>query len=357
MDKESLFGLVEAYSNSLCVELLKAKHIALLNSKNETAQRASLQKMLWESWLAQAEKHFAELMPARNRLCVVATEEKHLIAYLTVRPYNRRGTCWLVESPTMITPPKNSSLRKLNHALLTNVLELGIERAHSWVIRCPSENLELIGLARELGFQPLKLFQCWTPSIDQRDKVSTDHLKKLPKGLVWQGLTKTNAPLLWHLELSSSPSHLRQIVDRQWTDLLSDRTENGYIILAESESKKAAIAGIINRGTDGAQSILELLRDQAWDNRLVEALPIVLKKLKIQNPQIQIETSHEDEKLNELLSNLGWERIGERILLARSLWKRQLNNKIIYGTRPLESMLERLQPQHPPLPTPSLGRR
>ena len=68
-------------------------------------------------------------------------------------------------------------------------------------------------------------------------------------------------------------------------------------------------------------------------------------------------TTSEDEPLNTLLEQLRWKRAGEELLLGRSLWRRQVSNKLLLGARPLQSMLGRLQPQQPPLPTPILGRR
>ena len=46
----------------------------------------------------------------------------------------------------------------------------------------------------------------------------------------------------------------------------------------------------------------------------------------------------------------------EVILLGRSLWRRHSNKSLINGTKGLEAMLEGLNPQSPPIPTPLLAR-
>ena len=99
------------------------------------------------------------------------------------------------------------------------------------------------------------------------------------------------------------------------------------------------------------------MRDISWDSRLETVLPIVLNSLKEPNKRIVLETSSEDAQLTKLINGVGWKEDQENLLLGRTQWRRQLNSKLIPGTRSLKSMLGRLQPQTPPLPTPSLGPR
>ena len=87
------------------------------------------------------------------------------------------------------------------------------------------------------------------------------------------------------------------------------------------------------------------------------SIPNILYKIQNSNLTMIVETNKEDKNLNDLFEILKWEVMSEEILLGRSIWKRNTGNKVIPGTKQLESMLGRLQPQQPPLPSPSLGKQ
>ena len=63
----------------------------------------------------------------------------------------------------------------------------------------------------------------------------------------------------------------------------------------------------------------------------------------------------DDARLLAIVQRCGFQLQQTQLVLGRSLW-RKLGSRELSGIRPLESMLGRLQPQQPPLPTPSLGR-
>ena len=56
------------------------------------------------------------------------------------------------------------------------------------------------------------------------------------------------------------------------------------------------------------------------------------------------------------IKSQNWLEGEEKILLGRSIWKRKTNKTIIKGAKSIESMIEILQPQTPPLPSPTQGR-
>ena len=312
--------------------------------------------MLLRSWLAQAEKTLPGLFPARQPSCLVALEKEKLIAFAIVKPYNRRGSCWSVSVPELLVERETCDTRSVHLSLLENALKLGNSRVQGWIIRCPASNTDFIDMSRELGFQPLKIFKCWSPRKVLSTNSNKGCLKDLPHGLEWQQLKRGNAPLLWQLEKASESSHLRQILDRQWADLLDQNQVGSGVLTTDKEEVTTAIAGLISRTGTGEELILELLRDFAWDSRLTSTLPIVIKNIiNITNlNDLTIETASEDDHLTNVFEQLGWEQIQEKILLGRSLWRRQVNSRLMPGTKQIESMFGRLQPQRPPLPTPSL---
>ena len=180
---------------------------------------------------------------------------------------------------------------------------------------------------------------------------------KLEEGLEWEKLTRNTAKLIWPVEKASYSSHLRQIVDRQWFDLLEEQNKFSGVLVNKKSTKSIAIAALISRLDSRNEPILELNRDVAWDYRLSKSIKFILNKLIFSSGNQVVETATEDTKLNCLLEEVGWKRDSEEILFGRSLLKRQTNKMFIKGTSNLENVLGRLQPQTPPLPTPSLERR
>ncbi|MDP6309491.1 MAG: hypothetical protein AB8A35_00180 [Prochlorococcus sp.] len=343
--------MIETSNSPLRVESLRANHLALLNSSEHPGRIHWLESMLWRGWLATAEQQLPSLLPSRQPSCLVALEQKTLVGLVVIRPYNRRGTCWSVNLPELLTKPRHISQQCVGHDLLKCAIQNGNKRAQSWVLRCPANDADQLAITRELGFQPLKLFQCWTPP-----SLTAESTPELSIDLSWQKINRKTAVLLWPLEKAGASGHLRQIVDRQWIDLLDQNQTGSGVLLAQGGTTGTAIAALVSHPGSGSETVLELIRDVSWDPRLTEALAKVLADVISSSKKLRLITPSEDESLNNLLERFKWQRTEEELLLGRSLWRRQVSNKLLPGTRPLQSILGRLQPQRPPLPTPSLGR-
>ena len=96
---------------------------------------------------------------------------------------------------------------------------------------------------------------------------------------------------------------------------------------------------------------MELIRGLAWDESLRETIPQRLNSIKVANKKFYIETTSEDKKLNEILLKSNWEINEERILLGRSIWKRQSGYKFkSIETELLTNLVGNLQ-QQPELPS------
>ncbi len=328
----------------------------MINACNQAKDSAWLQALLLRSFFAIAENSFVKLLPSRNPFCLIALEENKVIGYIVIQPYNIKGTCWSITFPKILQNPKRNTSRDIYLALFKSALEFDSSRSKSWVVRCSANNNEQLAIARELGFQPLKLFQYWNPSKNIKNKINYP-ISSLPEQYEWQQLTRRNAPILWSLEQTNLSAHLRQISDRHWRDLLNQKKECSGVLLSRKEGTTNALAGLISQPGFKPQEVIQLLRDFAWDNRLSNILPSILSKLPIETSNFQLETTANDLPINEILEKYGWEKSNEEILLGRSLWRRKSTSKLTSQSRALESMLGRLQPQQPQLPTPSLERR
>ena len=348
--------MVEASKNPLLVESLNARHISMLSSTKPAKRLRWLELMVFNSWLAQIESNLSRWLPRTKPLSFLALEKQLPISLLIVTPNNRRGSCLSIQFPELISNPKEASVKDIRKVLMDAAIEKEAKTAQSWLIRCPVNDLSQIATLRELGFQPLKLFNSWSPisKSNLNVKVNTTYHDDLK----WVDVNNSNVELLWSLEKRSESSQLRQILDRQLKDLLQNNNSYNRILLAERDGNNTAIAGLVFREFSENFIRLELLRDCVWDERLTPIISnIPIEKYNNNNQEVIIETSKEDEHLSELLIRNGWIFKFEAILLGRSIWRRQDNRKKINSTKQIKSMLKNLGPQTPPLPTPSLEHR
>ena len=343
-------------SESLRIEPLSIAHLHQLQVSAEAGQLPQLQAVLLGEWLARIEQRFPDLLPSRSPRCLVALESGRLVAAVVVRPYNRRGSCWSLQLPYPIQDSQQGGFHTIQLRLLQQALQQGSPLVRSWVVSCSATDADQIALIRELGFQPLRTLQAWTPA---SGAASDGSLKSpegdLPRGLSWQPVNRRTAQLLWPIEQGGSFSHLRQITDCHWLDLL-DRGGPGCGVLIAG---KAALAGCLRLGHGDRSEQRELIRDVAWDPRLEQALPGVLQRIQQgSNPsRLRLITALDDDSLSAVLLDQGWQRQDEQLMFGRSMWRRQTASRALTITRPLGQVFGRLRPGQTPIPTPCVGRR
>ena len=137
---------------------------------------------------------------------------------------------------------------------------------------------------------------------------------------------------------------------------IRDRRSKGCGLLERIDSdQRQVLAGLVARPSGFARPRLELLHGLAWDDRLTEALPPALECLARLQPTPELLVDEDDARLQAIVQRCGFKSQQTQLVLGRSLW-RKLGSRELSGIRPLESLLGRLQPQQPPLPTPTLGR-
>ena len=325
--------------SSLKVEPLNPTHLAWF---------PQLQSVLLGDLAARIEQRFPDLLPSRSPRCVVGSDAEGPLAAAVSHPVNRRGSCWTLHWPQQLRASAQVSCRSVQRVLLQAAVQRGEHQVRSWVMRCPAADADAIALLRELGFQPLRPFQVWVAPAAQPKPAAA-----LPPGLAWQPINRRNAQRLWPLEQGGCFSHLRQITDRHWLDLL-DRRGAGCGVLLAGET---VLAGCVQLNDGGQAGQLELMRDVAWDPRLDQALPAVLRRIQLSRRCPSLVTALDDAPMAELLLGQGWRRGEEQLLLGRSLWRRQTTPRNVQLSRSLDRVFGRLRPQGQALPSPSLARR
>jgi len=123
------------------------------------------------------------------------------------------------------------------------------------------------------------------------------------------------------------------------------------IEMLNDKENNIVIAGLIPSICPQYDFSLELIRGLAWDERLNQSIPQRINNMKASQNKYYIETTSEDNKLNDILNISNWEISEERVLLGRSVWKRQNGYKLkSLETELLTNLVGNLQ-QQPELPS------
>ena len=348
----------------LRVEPLKAGHLSQIASTADASSsidNSALQSLLVQSWFSRLEQFLPDPLNARLTRVLALVESSTDLAdqiesLLLMRSSNRRNSCWHLDVLSLASSRHFSRQQGLR-LLIQQALSDDIARCRSWLVRCDPTDRPQLDLLRELGFQPLRQGRIWNPPVTASpSSASASNAKELPQGLCWSPLNRENARQLLTIEQSSiSPQH-RQILDRQWCDLLDLSGGGSTVLTVDTEGDPQVIAGLIRRPWGMDSPRLEVLRGPAWDERIGAGLPAALLQLLNQQVPPSLLVSDDDHQLKAILASQGWLEGSLEVMLGRSIWRR-VHQRNLGGLRPLESMLGRLQPQQPQLPTPSLAPR
>ena len=333
----------EALPSDLIIEPLKLKHLSMLRAENNSKYLGIFQILLWKKWFSSLESSFTNLIPTRNSTCLVAVERDNIIAYILATPINRRGTCWSISEPYFIGESISFSRYNLLQNLLRKVLYESNINTQSFLISINTNDNQNLSVIRQSGFQPLRIIKYWNR------KVGTKHRKKeFRDNFIWEKLNQENSQQIWRLEQARESINFRSIFDRQWHDIYEKRNALTGIIKSKENN---IIAGLIPSICPQYDYSLELIRGLAWDERLNKSIPQRINNMKISKNSFYIETTSEDKKLNEILNKSNWQITEERVLLGRSVWKRQNGYKLkSIETELLTNIVGNLQ-QQPEMPS------
>ena len=333
----------EALPSDLIIEPLRLKHLSMLKSNNNSKYLGVFQILLCKKWFSSLESNLTNIIPTRNSTCFVAVERKNIIAYILATPINRRGTCWSISEPFFIGESISFSRYNLLQNLLRKVLYESNINTQSFLISISTTDNQNLSVIRQSGFQPLRIVNYWSR------KESIKYKKNEYKdNIIWEKLSEENSQQIWKIEQARESINFRSIFDRHWNDIYEKRNTLTGVIKSKENN---IIAGFIPSICPHYDYSLELIRGLAWDERLNQSIPQRINNLKIVKSKCYIETTSEDKKLNEVLIKSNWEITEERILLGRSIWKRQNGYKLkSIETELLTNLVGNLQ-QQPELPS------
>ena len=333
----------EAVPSDLLIEPLKLKHLSMIRGKDKSEYLGIFQILLCKKWISSLESNLINIIPKRNSRCFVATERNSIIAYILASPNNRRGSCWSISEPHFIGESLSYSRYNLLQNLLRKVIHESNIYTQSFLISINTSDNQNLSIVRQSGFQPLRIIKYW-------QKMETSKFKRIEykDNYVWERLNEENSQKIWRLEQARESINFRSIFDRQWNDIYEKRNNFTGVIKTKENN---VIAGLIPSICPQYDLSLELIRDLIWDERLVLSIPQKINNIKLNNKKFYIETTSEDNKLNDILDKSNWFIREERVLLGRSIWRRQNGYKLKpIETELLSNLVGNLQ-QQPELPS------
>ena len=333
----------EALSSELLIEPLRLKHLSMLKAENNSKYLGVFQILLCKKWFSSLESSLTNLIPTRNSTCFVAVEKNNIIAYILATPINRRGSCWSITEPYFIGESISFSRYNLLQNLLRKVLYESKINTQSFLISINTNDNQNLSVIRQSGFQPLRIINYWKKKENVKCKNNDNKYN-----FIWEKLNEENSQLIYKLEQARESINFRLIFDRQWHDIYEKRNTLTGVIKSKENN---VIAGLIASVCPQYDYSLELIRGLAWDERLNQSIKQRINNMKIGKNICYLETTCEDKKLNEVLNKSNWEIAEERVLLGRSVWKRQNGyNLKSLETELLSSLVGNLQ-QQPELPS------
>jgi hypothetical protein len=333
----------EALPSGLIIEPLKLKHLSMLKASKNSKYLGIFQILLCKKWFSSLESSFTSLIPTRNSTCLVAVEKDNIIAYILATPINRRGTCWSISEPYFIGDSISFSRYNLLQNLIRKVLYESNINTQSFLISINTNENQNLSVIRQSGFQPLRIIKYWNKKEGNKYKIKEDK-----DNFIWEKLNEENSQQIWRLEQARESINFRSIFDRQWQDIYERRNTLTGVIKSKENN---IIAGLIPSICPQYNYSLELIRGLAWDERLNKSIPQKINNMKTGKNKCYIETTSEDKKLNDILDKNNWEITEERVLLGRSVWKRQNGYKLkSIETELLTNLVGNLQ-QQPELPS------
>ena len=345
-------------SPSWSVEPLQGWHLPLLDDPAFLPLQPLLQRTLLLALPEQLLTALTSRRPLTAQVLVALQRQgltrQQALGLIVTRRLNSSGTCWQVQhlrlalaategsSPDSFPPGRAALAGDLLHQAIGRV-----KGAASWIATASSLDTSRLATLREQGFQPQRTDRLW------RWQPAADRVAPLPPAdLQLRQLNRRNAPLLWHLEQATCPAHLRQLQDRRIEDLLDQSRSRGWMLV--DAVRNEAVAGVrwLDGHPSGGQAV-ELSLHPGWPHLLGTAAEALLHRLAKGGTSLWLRCEVSDGERQAWLQALGAEAHGEEVLMARSVWRRQEGQPAKRVARRFEAVLEQLQPQRRPMPTPS----
>lgn len=297
-------------------------------------------------------------IPAGAHLCpevLVARQGSIPLGLIVTQPENRSGSCWRVQHLRLSA---EGGKRELSGALLREAIRRA-RGAGSWIAISSTLDGDRLATLREQGFQPLRTERLWRWAGDLALPGVTAETGASGEPWTLRPLNRRTARAHWQLEQAACPGLLRQLLDRHVEDLLDRSAGRGWMLF--DPGRDQAVAAVRRLGPHpGGGHDLELTVHPGWGQLIGPPLTSLLAQAaRAFGPgqALWLRSDIHDQALERWLRQLGAEARGERVLMARSVWRRHdLHAPAQGAAERLDAVLRQLQPRRRPMPTPLIRR-
>jgi hypothetical protein len=268
------------------------------------------------------------------------------LGLIVTRRLNRRGTCWEVDHLALgqVREPFTPAGPEVAEALMRMAIQ-GTCGVSSWIATASVLDAQRLAFLRAQGFQHVRSDQLWQWKPHGEPPA-------LPPELVAHSLNRQTAALMWHLEQSCCPAHLRQIFDRRIEDLLDQSGGCGSLLL--DRGRNEAVAAIRYQTHHPEVGVVaELSLQPGRDDLYRDAGAWLLHRLAHSGSPLVLRSDRDDASRHAWLESVGASLLGEQILMARTVWRRQEAQPARQASMRLEAMLEPWKPAPRSMPTPA----
>ncbi|MXW12410.1 MAG: hypothetical protein F4X84_04330 [Synechococcus sp. SB0662_bin_45] len=268
-------------------------------------------------------------------------------------PDNRSGSCWSLHKLCLAEPLPRQSRRTAALALVRHVIAVA-PKARCWFARCWSTDPLRLPLLREAGFQPLLQQSIWR--LNPASTANWPQTTAAPAGyrrLLWE---RSQAPALLHLENATTPTQLRHLLDSSSNDL--GRATMGGVLLESARGGLAAALRLVRRHPR-LPPRLSILVHPGHEHLYGPPLQAELVRLLDLAPRLgppmdtrswRLRCNQGESRRQQWFTTLGLDCLGDEMLLARSIWRRQVRSTRNRLSHWLREAPRQLAPRGRPIP-------
>ena len=331
-------------SNKVTYEELHIRHINLLiDIKNKDLNNWFFKMAIINTF--DDLKIFLNNLKKNKNKCIIAINGNKIIGYLNIFPLNNKETCLKISKPKLIN---NCSLteRELTLGLIRKSISITDIKTSSWVINSDINNNELIASSRELGFQPSEEIKLWKDD-NHKDSIKKDN-QDYELINYFQEIKKTNINKVVNFIRSNQSPLIRNILDFDPKDIIKRNDSNSGALIY----KNSVLFTILRDINFQNEKIYTLTSSRYWDERFNTILKEFIKLFFAKSPSSILKTYKDNIQLNSFLEECKIQEKSQEIILIRNTIIKNESKQVNKINQSLESILEKLNPQGNPYPSP-----
>ncbi len=345
MKKDSSYSFKSDKGVEITFEELHIRHINLLiDIKNKELNNWFLKMAIINTF--DDLKIFLNNLKKNKNKCIIAICGNEIIGYLNIFPLNKKETCLKISKPNLINKNCFLTEKQLTLGLIKKSISITDIKTSSWIINADINNIDLISISRELGFQPLGEIILWNGcDLNKSLRQNTQGYELINE---YQIINKQNLLKIVNFIRSNQSPLIRNILDFDQDDILKRNNSKSGALIYEN-SVLCTILKDINYQND---NIYTLTISRYWDNRFNSILKEFIKRFFEKSPVSCLKTYKENSQLNIFLEECDLKEKNQELILIRNSIVKNEAKQVSKINQSLESIFEKLSPQRNPYPSP-----